>query len=56
MTNETTVAPAVRGGGGNPLDSEDMRIAVRCNICRRWLTDPQSVVLGAGPACRGDRG
>ncbi|WP_432443956.1 DUF6011 domain-containing protein [Mycolicibacterium canariasense] len=29
---------------------------MRCNVCRRWLTDPESVILGAGPACRGDRG
>lgn len=42
-------------GAGTPADSDEFRIAVRCNVCRRWLTDPDSVVLGAGPTCRGDR-
>lgn len=33
----------------------DWRIAVRCNRCGHWLTDPQSVALGVGPTCRGRR-
>jgi hypothetical protein len=41
---------AVRGGAGSPLD--DVRIAVRCKVCRQWLTDPLSVALGVGPRCR----
>ena len=43
-------------GAGTPPDDDDVRIAVRCNCCRRWLTDPESVTLGIGPTCRGDRG
>jgi hypothetical protein len=37
-------------GAGSPLDN--VRIAVRCNTCRHWLTDPRSVALGVGPRCR----
>lgn len=36
-------------------DDDEVRIAVRCNICRRWLTDPESVAHGAGARCRGER-
>ncbi|WP_371825696.1 DUF6011 domain-containing protein [Mycolicibacterium sp. TY66] len=28
---------------------------MRCNVCRRWLTDPESVANGAGARCRGER-
>ncbi|WP_165609047.1 DUF6011 domain-containing protein [Mycolicibacterium fortuitum] len=37
-------------GAGTPLD--EIRIAVRCNNCGHWLTDPESVALGIGPRCR----
>lgn len=43
-------------GAGTPPDLEETRLAVRCNVCRRWLVDPESVVLGVGPTCRGERG
>lgn len=36
-------------------DDDEVRIAVRCNVCRRWLTDPESVAYGAGARCRGER-
>lgn len=36
-------------GADTPLD--EIRIAVRCNYCGHWLTDPQSVALGVGPRC-----
>jgi len=35
-------------------DDDEVRISVRCKVCRRWLTDPTSVAAGAGPTCRGD--
>lgn len=38
-----------------PPDDDEVRIAVRCNICRRWLTHPTSVAAGAGARCRGER-
>lgn len=28
---------------------------VRCRVCNRPLTDPESIRLGVGPNCRGDR-
>lgn len=36
-------------------DDDEFRIALRCNVCRRWLTDPESVAYGAGARCRGER-
>lgn len=36
-------------------DDDEVRIAVRCKVCRRWLTDPESVAYGAGARCRGER-
>ncbi|MGV0746263.1 DUF6011 domain-containing protein [Mycolicibacterium sp. XJ870] len=41
------------GAGSPAFDSDAMRIAVRCNHCGHWLTDPISVALGVGPRCRG---
>ncbi|WP_370066847.1 DUF6011 domain-containing protein [Mycobacterium sp. MAA66] len=32
-------------------DSDDWRIARRCRACGSWLTSPQSVTAGIGPAC-----
>lgn len=29
----------------------EWRIALRCNICGSWLTDPRSVKAGIGPRC-----
>ena len=42
-------------GAGSPPDSDDYRIARRCNGCGRFLTDPTSVLIGLGPTCRGDK-
>lgn len=35
------------------MDLSEWRIAVRCQVCRRWLTDPASVLAGVGPKCGG---
>ncbi|WP_407666654.1 DUF6011 domain-containing protein [Mycolicibacterium lutetiense] len=40
-------------GAGTPLD--EVRIAVRCNVCGHWLVSPKSVARGVGPRCGGDR-
>lgn len=39
--------------GAKGVDPSEWRIAVRCQVCRRWLTDPASVKAGVGPKCGG---
>lgn len=41
---------------GIPYEASEIRIAVRCSVCGHWMTDLQSIGLGVGPKCRGDRG
>ncbi|WP_448416769.1 DUF6011 domain-containing protein [Mycolicibacter minnesotensis] len=41
---------------GIPTDLPDWRVAVRCTVCGRWISDPTSVQLGVGPTCRGRSG
>lgn len=48
VTGRTKETRADRGAG-SPL--EEIRIAVRCNVCGHWLTDPVSVGIGTGPRC-----
>jgi hypothetical protein len=56
VTEQQNVEARTLTGAGTPPDLEETRVAVRCNVCRRWLVDPESVVLGVDPTCRGDRG
>ena len=57
MTGQNGSRPGVAGAVRTVLDhsrhADETRIAIRCNVCRRWLTDPKSVIAGAGPTCRG---
>ncbi|WP_396912473.1 DUF6011 domain-containing protein [Mycolicibacterium sp.] len=32
-------------------EADDYRIARRCKVCSRYLTDPNSVRAGVGPTC-----
>ncbi|WP_418003356.1 DUF6011 domain-containing protein [Mycobacterium sp. PDNC021] len=48
MTGRSIEARA-RASAGTPAET---RIAVRCNTCGHWLTDPESVAAGSGPRCR----
>lgn len=53
MTRQKNVeSRTVTSGAGSP--QPETRIAVRCNHCGHWLTDPKSVALGIGPRCRSD--
>lgn len=36
---------------GVPDQLPEWRLAMRCRGCGRWLTDPDSVRAGIGPAC-----
>lgn len=56
MTGQQIVEARTLTGAGTPPDLEETRVAVRCNVCGHWLVDPESVVLGVGPTCRGERG
>ncbi|WP_197382654.1 DUF6011 domain-containing protein [Mycolicibacterium mengxianglii] len=46
--NDVEAAPT---RGGVPTELVEWRIAVRCNVCGAWLTDPRSVMAGIGPRC-----
>lgn len=37
------------------LRGYSFRLAVRCDTCRQWLTDPVSVRRHRGPVCAGKR-
>lgn len=39
-----------------PLPLQDIGGSTHCRICNRALKDPQSVILGIGPVCRGKAG
>ena len=33
------------------IEADEVRLAVRCQRCRRWLTDPSSTAIHYGPRC-----